>query len=318
MSKPAVHDLSPALARFRADVLRGLRRPRKRLPCKYFYDDAGSRLFEQICELPEYYPTRTELGILKADAGAMAACLGPDCLVIEYGSGSGVKTHLLLESLQRPVGYVPVDIARELLGQTGATLAGCFPGLPVVPVCADFTRLFRLPPDLPAAARRTIYFPGSTIGNFAPAAARRLLTGMARLAGQGGAVLIGVDLKKDPQVIEAAYNDAAGVTASFNRNLLVRINRELGGTFRPDCFAHHAFFTPIFGRIEMHLVSRRRQTVQVAGKPVAFDEGESIRTEYSYKYTVRGFQDLAVTAGLRPRQVWTDPNRWFSVQYLTV
>jgi dimethylhistidine N-methyltransferase len=204
------------------------------------------------------------------------------------------------------------------LEQSAAALAAEFPGLAVLPVCADFTRPFALPPKAPAAARRAVYFPGSTIGNFGPAMARRLLAGMADLAGPGGAVLIGVDLKKDPRILEAAYDDAAGVTAAFNLNLLVRINRELEGTFRPDYFAHHAFYNPTPGRIEMHLVSRRRQTVRVAGARIAFEEGESILTECSYKYTVRGFQALAAAAGLRARQVWTDPSRWFSVQYMTV
>ncbi len=318
MIRPNVFDLSPARARFRADVLRGLGRSAKRLPSKYFYDDAGSRLFDQICELPEYYPTRTELAILAADAPAMAARLGPDCLVIEYGSGSGVKTRLLLEALREPAGYLPVDIARDYLEQSAGALGAEFPGLPVLPVCADFTRPFALPPKAPTAARRAVYFPGSTIGNFGPAAARRLLTGMGRLAGPGGGVLIGVDLKKDPKILEAAYDDSAGVTAKFNRNLLVRINRELGGTFRPDYFVHHALYNPTHGRIEMHLVAVRRHTVRVAGARIAFGEGESILTECSYKYTVRGFQALAAAAGLRAQQVWTDANRWFSVQYLTV
>jgi dimethylhistidine N-methyltransferase len=317
MKQPVLHDLNPAVARFRADVLRGLNRRRKRLPCKYLYDEAGSRLFEQICELTEYYPTRTELGILRADVGAMAACVGPDCLIIEYGSGSGTKTQLLLEALRSPAGYVPVDIARELLQETATTLSKRFPGLAVRPLCADFTRPFALPIDLPTAVRRAVYFPGSTIGNFGTPAARRLLARMAHLIDRGGAVLVGVDLKKEPNVLHAAYNDAAGVTAQFNRNILARINRELGGTFRADTFMHHAFYNPIRGRIEMHLISRRRQTIEISGQPVHFADGEGILTEYSYKYTVREFHELASAVGLRPRQVWTDPRRWFSVQYLT-
>jgi dimethylhistidine N-methyltransferase len=318
MMTPTIHDLSPAVARFRADVLHGLRRPHKRLPCKYFYDDVGSRLFDQICDQPEYYPTRTELAILRADVSAMAARLGPDCLVIEYGSGSGIKTRLLLEALDRPAGYLPVEIAREYLEQSAAALAAEFPDVPVLPVCADFTRPFVLPPRVPAAKRRAVYFPGSTIGNFAPAAARRLLAGMVNLVGPGGAALIGVDLKKDPRVLEPAYDDAAGVTAAFNRNLLARINRELNGDFRLDRFDHHAVYNPTYGRMEMHLISRRRQTARIDGERIAFEDGEAIRTEFSYKYTVRGFQALAAAAGLRAQQVWTDPQRWFSVQYLTV
>jgi dimethylhistidine N-methyltransferase len=316
MNRPSVHDLAPA-ARFRADVLAGLRRTHKRLPCKYFYDDVGSQLFDRICELPEYYPTRTELAILHADAPAMACRLGPDCLIIEYGSGSSTKTRLLLDALDRPAGYLPVDISREHLERSAAALAAEFLGLAVLPVCADFTRHIELPPGVPAASKRVVYFPGSTIGNFAPPAARRLLAGMARLVGRDGGVLVGVDLKKDPKVIEAAYDDAAGVTAAFNRNLLARINRELGGDFRLDEFLHHALYNPTRGRIEMHLISRRRHTVRIGGECIAFDEGEAILTECSYKYTVRGFQALAASAGLRARQVWTDKRRWFSVQYLT-
>jgi dimethylhistidine N-methyltransferase len=318
MTNPAVHDLGPAVARFRADVLRGLRRRTKRLPCKYFYDEAGSRLFDRICELPEYYPTRTELSILRADAAEMAARLGTNSLVVEYGSGSGTKTRLLLEALDRPAGYLPVDIARDHLERSAAALASDFPQLDVLPVCTDFTRPFALPPNLPAAARRVVYFPGSTIGNFGPSAARRLLADMAELVGPGGALLIGVDLKKDPRVLEPAYDDAEGVTAAFNRNLLIRINRELAGTFRPERFFHHAPYNPTHGRIEMHLISSRRQTVRVAGESITFAEGESILTECSYKFTVRGFQALAAAAGWRARRVWTDPKRWFSVQYLTV
>jgi L-histidine Nalpha-methyltransferase len=318
MSIRATHDLSPAVARFRADVLRGLRRPSKRLPCKYFYDEIGSRLFDQICDLPEYYPTRTELGILEADALAMAARIGPSALVIEPGSGSGTKTRLLLDALDQPAGYLPVDISREQLDRSAAAIATDYPRLTVLPVCADFTRPFELPPTAPAGNRRVVYFPGSTIGNFVPGTARRLLASMAQLVAPHGAVLIGVDLKKDPRVLEAAYDDAAGVTAAFNFNILVRINRELGGTFQLEHFAHHALYNPTPGRVEMHLVSRRRQTIRVAGEPITIEDGESILTECSYKYTVRGFQALAAAVGLQARQAWTDPKHWFSVQYLTV
>jgi dimethylhistidine N-methyltransferase len=318
MNTPTVHHVRPAVARFRTDVLNGLRRRHKRLPCKYFYDDVGSQLFDRICELPEYYPTRTELAILGADAPAMAARLGRHCLVIEYGSGSSIKTRLLLDALDRPAAYLPVDIACEHLERSAAALANNHPGLVVLPVCADFTCRFALPPGVPAAARRVAYFPGSTIGNFAPRPAASLLAEMGRLVGPGGAVLIGVDLKKDPKVLEPAYNDAAGVTAAFNLNLLARINRELAGDFDLDRFEHHALYDPTFGRVEMYLISRRRQSVRAAGERIDFEEGEPILTECSYKYTVRGFQALAAAAGLRARQVWTDANRWFSVQYLTV
>src|SRR4051812_17699352 len=273
-------------ARFRADVLAGLSRPRKRLPAKYFYDAAGSRLFDAITELPEYYPTRTELGILRARAGEMARRCGPRCLLIELGAGSLTKVRLLLDRLDRPAGYVPVDVSGDHLPAApagvghrhspppgaplraaAAELADDYPALPVVPVVADFTRPFELP-DVPAA-RRVAFFPGSTVGNFDPPAADALLRRVARLVGPGGGLLIGIDLRKDAAVLERAYNDAAGVTAAFNRNLLVRINRELGADFDPAAFRHVAFYDRDRSRIEMHLVSASRQRVRVGES--AFD-----------------------------------------------
>jgi len=313
-----VHDLSPAAAAFRADVLRGLGARRKRIPSKYFYDAEGSRLFDRICALDEYYPTRAELAIMEAHAPAMAAALGPDVVLVEYGSGSSVKTRLLLDALDRPAAYLPVDISREHLLAAAGRIATDYPGLAVVPVVADFTRPFPVPDGAPGGKRRVVYFPGSTIGNFRPAQARRLLRDMARLAGRGGAVLLGVDLKKDPAVLHGAYNDAAGVTAAFNRNVLVRINRELGADFRPQRFFHHAFYTPGRGRIEMHLVSGADQTVHLGEDAIRFPEGESILTEYSYKYTVRDGRALAIRSGLHPRQVWVDDGRRFSVHFLNV
>jgi dimethylhistidine N-methyltransferase len=316
MSTPTLLDQRPDLAQFRADVLRGLRRRHKRLPCKYFYDEAGSRLFDEICRLPEYYPTRTELGILQASADAMAARIGPRAALIEYGSGSSIKTRLLLRALERPAAYVPVDISREHLLTSAARLAADFPRIAIHPVCADFTQEFPLPEELPPGARRVVYFPGSTIGNFGPRPAQRLLRGMARLVGPGGAALIGTDLKKDPRILERAYDDAAGVTAAFNQNLLIRINRELDGTFDPDDFRHHALYHPRAGRIEMHLVSRRRHTVMIGGETIHFQDGESIHTENSYKFSIEDFQNRAARAGLQGRAAWTDPHRWFCVHYL--
>jgi L-histidine Nalpha-methyltransferase len=310
-------DFGPATEKFRADVLRGLRRPHKRLPCKYFYDAVGSRLFDAICRVPEYYPTRTELDLLREHVDDMANRLGPKVALIEYGSGSSVKTRLVLDALDHPAAYLPVDISREHLRAAAAKLAGDYPDLIVRPVCADFTRTVKLPADLPAGARRVVYFPGSTIGNFGPRAAERLVRGMTRLIGRSGAVLIGVDLKKDPRVLEAAYDDSAGVTVAFNKNLLERINRELQGNFDPDAFRHHALYNPKFGRVEMHLISLRRQSTCIAGESIDFSEGESVHTECSYKYTVTGFRELAARAGLRARQVWTDARGWFSVHYLT-
>src|SRR5512134_720665 len=223
-------DLAPERASFLADVLAGLTRPQKTLPCKYFYDERGSALFERICQLPEYYPTRTELGILRRHAGAMAAALGPRCLLVEYGSGSSTKTTLLLERLEEPTAYVPIDISREHLLRAAAALSARHPRLAVRPVCADFTRPFALP-KLPGALRRAAFFPGSTIGNFGPAEARKFLAQVAEQCGSGGLLLIGVDLRKPREILEPAYDDAEGVTAEFNRNLLRRINRELGADF---------------------------------------------------------------------------------------
>src|SRR5262245_19265612 len=301
-------------AQFREDVLAGLSRPSKGLPCKYFYDDRGSELFELICDLPEYYPTRTEIAILRRHVGAMADALGRRCLIIEYGSGSSRKTPLLLERLREPAGYVPVDISREHLFASAAEVARRFPAMPVRPVWADFTGPFEVP-DLPAE-RRAVFFPGSTIGNFGPAEATRLMHGMVEHCGHSGAVLIGVDLRKAREIVEPAYDDAAGVTAEFNRNLLVRINRELGADFDVDQFAHRAFFNSEQSRIEMHLVSRRPQTVRIGDATIRFARGESICTEYSYKYTREVFRDLAAAAGLSVRQVWVDEEGLFCVQYL--
>lgn len=313
---PAVRRRGPDAARFRREVLRGLRREPKELPCKYFYDERGSRLFEEICELEEYYLTRTELAIIRRHVAAMAACLGPGCCLIEFGSGSSRKTRLLLDHMEAPAAYLPLDISETALEASARALAAEHPGLNVLSVCADFTHPFDLP-ELPAA-RRAVYFPGSTIGNFGPPEAGRLLRRIRRLCGRGGGLLIGYDLKKDTAVLEAAYNDRRGVTAEFNLNLLRHINRELGADFALDAFRHLAFYNAEQGRIEMHLVSTRPQTVRIGRARIDLAEGERIRTEYSYKYAVEEFSALAATAGLEPRQTWTDPARLFCVQYLTV
>jgi dimethylhistidine N-methyltransferase len=306
----------PDTHRFRADVMHGLARPAKELPCKYFYDERGSRLFEQICELDEYYLTRTELAIMRQFAGAMAARLGPRCLLVEFGSGSSTKTRLLLDQLEKPAAYVPVDISGAHLERSARILAAEYPGLPVLPMHADFTAPLTLPQDLSPGARRVVYFPGSTIGNFTPAEAQALLGRARALCGLGGGLLIGVDLKKDRQTLEAAYNDARGVTREFNLNLLRRINRELAGDFRLDRFRHHAFYNAEAGRIEMHLVSTGRQAVRIGPARIAFAAEENVRTEYSYKYDVEGFGTLAASAGWTVEQVWTDERRLFGVLYL--
>lgn len=307
-------DLHPATDHFLEQIVRGLSAPAKSLPTAFLYDERGSRLFDAICELPEYYPTRTELRIMRSRIGEMAEAAGPEALVIEWGSGSSVKTRMLLEHLVRPVAYVPVDISREHLVASAESLAARFPAVQVLPVCADFTRPFPVPEPAQPARRRVLYFPGSTIGNFVPEVATRLLGQMAEQVGPGGRLLIGVDLRKDPDVLQAAYDDAQGVTAQFNLNLLRRANRELGADFDLSGFRHEAIWDDELGRIEMRLVSLREQTVRIGGKRFSFAPEERIHTEDSHKYTLEGFEALAAEAGFVRDRVWTDPQRLFSVQ----
>ncbi|MDB4943186.1 MAG: hypothetical protein JWP97_2720 [Labilithrix sp.] len=307
-----------AADRFRADALDGLGRAPKRLAPKYFYDRAGSLLFDDICELPEYYVTRAETSIIERHAREIVASWGARVRVVEPGAGSSWKTRRLLETLgpERCAEYVPVDISREHLASTAAGLRVDYPWLKVTPHAADFS--VELPmPAAEAGASTVIYFPGSTIGNFEPHDAQRLLERF-RLAVSSrdraaGRIVVGLDLKKDPKVLHAAYNDANGVTAAFNRNLLVRMNRELGADFDVDAFSHYAFYEPGHGRIEMHLVSARRQEVTVAGRRFRFSEGESIRTECSYKYDMPQAESLARAAGLRLHDAWLDEERRFAV-----
>jgi len=305
----------PPVADFRADVLAGLSRSRKRLPAKYFYDAVGSRLFDRICELPEYYPTRTELAILKRHSPEMAGWCGPGCLLIELGAGSLTKVRFLLDHLERPAGYVPVDVSGDHLRVAATTLAADYPTLPVRPAVADFTAAFALP--LISARRRVVYFPGSTIGNFEPAEADTLLRRVARLVGPGGGLILGVDLRKSADVLEPAYNDAAGVTAAFNRNLLARINRELDGDFDLPAFRHHAFYNAGRSRIEMHLVSGRRQRVRVGPTVFDFRPGETIHTENSHKYDVRELSERAAGCGWELAATWADERSYFAVLGLT-
>jgi dimethylhistidine N-methyltransferase len=300
---------------FLADVLDGLGRARKELPAKYFYDAAGSRLFDRITELDEYYLTRTELSIMRRHAGAMAARCGPRCLLVELGAGSLVKVRLLLDRLRRPAGYVPVDVSGNHLHLAAAALSRDHPELAVLPVCADFTHDFPLP-DAPAD-RRVVYFPGSTIGNFDPVETDALLRRIAQLVGPDGGLLLGVDLRKDVRVIEAAYNDRRGVTAAFNKNLLVRINRELDADFDLDLFRHRAFYNRERSRIEMHLVSLADQRARVGGAEFHFGTGETIHTENSYKYDLTELNHRAARCGLRTDEVWTDERQYFAVLYLT-
>lgn len=313
-----VREGSSPLDQFRDDVLSGLAGLEKSLPCKYLYDERGSRLFDEICDLEEYYPTRTELSILRGHAGEMARELGENCLVIEYGSGSSLKTPLLLQRLRRPAGYVPVDISREHLLASSSAIAKSFPALEVHPVWADFTEDFAIPVTRRLPQRRAVFFPGSTIGNFCPKGAVGLMQGIARRAGPGGGLLIGVDLWKSKSILEPAYDDAAGVTAAFNRNLLVRINRELGADFDLGQFEHRAIVNEKHQRMEMHLVSRKRQVVHIDDASIWFAAGETICTEHSHKFTLEAFRDMAHAAGLVVRRVWLDEERLFSVQYLEV
>ncbi len=316
MSAPADLDLSPAATEFARDVLAGLALDQKAIPPKYFYDERGSALFDDITALEEYYPTRTERLILETNARSMAARLGTDCVLVEYGSGSSVKTRLLLDALDSPAAYVPIDVSEEHLLRAAAGIAADYPGLRVQPVVADFTQPIVLPASLPANARRIAYFPGSTIGNFLPSDARTLLAGMATLAGEEGGALIGVDLEKPLSVLEPAYNDARGVTAEFNLNVLRRANEELGADFDLSSFEHLAFYNGEARRIEMHLVSTVSQEVTVAGTTFSFAASETIHTEYSHKYTPERFDDLARLAGLKIVESWTDPRQWFGVFYL--
>jgi dimethylhistidine N-methyltransferase len=304
--------------RFLGDVLDGLLRHRKELPCKYFYDEQGSALFDQICELDEYYLTRVELSILRADAPEMADAIGEDVDLIELGSGSSIKTRLLLDALESPRSYIPVDISGEHLERSAQALARRFSSLTVLPVTADFTRPLSLPETGDPRARRVVYFPGSTIGNFRPDAARAVLREIASTVGPGGGLLIGLDLEKDASILLPAYNDARGVTAAFNLNLLARINRELDADFDLDAFRHRAIYDRDRERVEMHLISERQQVAHVAGREIPFAVGESIHTECSHKYSLEHFGRLTADAGFCLARSWTDQLGYFSVQYLTV
>ncbi|MCG6864007.1 MAG: L-histidine N(alpha)-methyltransferase [Thiogranum sp.] len=308
------YDYHPPVADIKAEVLGGLSKRPKQIPPKYFYDQRGSQLFDAITELPEYYPTRTELNILEANGEQIAEFLGDDCLLMELGSGSSRKIRVLLDAL-RPAAYVPLDISRDHLLSSAKALAKDYPHLDVHAACTDYSTEFELP-ELPGQLRRAAFFPGSSIGNFEPAEACALMRRVGAHLGQDGRLLIGVDLKKDNAILHAAYNDAQRLTAAFNLNLLQRINRELGGDFDLERFEHRAFFNEQAGRVEMHLLSRGPQQVMVAGSPIAFAAGESLHTENSYKYDIAEFQALAASSGFVAERVWTDDQQLFSVHCL--
>lgn len=300
---------------FAGDLVKGLSRKPKEIPCKYFYDARGSELFDRICRLPEYYQTRTETALLRQHADEIARLMGARVELIEFGAGSLAKVRILFDALNEPKSYVPIDISGDYLLDVVVGLEEDYPDMTLRPVIADFTQALTLPPKELTVSRRVGFFPGSTIGNFTRDAAVTFLRNAAAVL-TGGGLLIGTDLVKDPAILHAAYNDQAGVTAAFNKNLLLRANRELGANFDLTQFAHHACYNPIARKIEMYLVSLARQTVRVGGEIVRFVEGEAIHTEDSHKYTIEGFTELALEAGFVVRKSWTDEHKLFAIHWL--
>lgn len=311
--------LSPAYTtEFLADVVDGLSGEvdEKHIPSRYLYDERGCELFEAICETPEYYPTRTELSIMRRDVRAMAELCGPRCRLVELGSGASIKTQLLLDELVDPAAYIPVDIAPEYLVPSVRELSSRYPDLRIEPVCANFAEPFEISQDT-KCERTVIYFPGSTIGNFTRPAAVELLARMREMAGRGGGILLGVDMKKDIEVVEAAYNDQTGVTAQFTTNLLRRLQRDLEAEVAVEGFEHLARYNSIEGRIEIYLRSSADQTIDVGGHTFAIESGELINTEYSYKYSLNDVQSTAHAAGLSLTHAWLDEQNWFGVLFLS-
>jgi len=307
------HDFHPEISDFYSEVVAGLQTEPKKIPPKFFYDETGSQLFEQICQLPEYYPTRTEQKILNENAAEIARIIGQHPYIIEPGCGSCEKIKLLLETL-RPDTYVPMDISKEFLQASAQALSDEYPWLEVHAACVDFTEPMVLP-FCPPEVRKLAFFPGSSIGNFEPQQAQHFMHHVLNMVGPRGGLLIGVDLKKDEQKLNSAYNDEKGITADFNLNLLSRINAELDADFKLECFDHHAFYNAEAGRIEMHLVSQKSQQIKIGEHLISFALGETIHTESSYKYSIEEFQALASDAGFTPIHVWTDADNQFSVHY---
>lgn len=299
------------------EILRGFNKPQKELPSKLFYDERGSALFDEICELNEYYLTRTETSIMLDNIEDICSVLGNKCLLIELGSGSSRKIRLLLTGLQDPAGYVPIDISEEHLINSVNALAKDYPSLRIFPVYADYTQPLNLPNFEFSHSKKAVYYPGSTIGNFEPKYAAKFLNRIANRLGRGNGLLIGIDLKKDNKTLEDAYNDKKGVTADFNLNILRRLNRELGTDFNMDNWKHHAFYNRNEGRIEMHLINLSDQTVHLNGSSITFVKDETILTEYSYKYSVEDFKDL-ISDAYNLEKVWTDIENRFGILYFTV
>jgi dimethylhistidine N-methyltransferase len=321
MNRPAgglaLLDLEPARSDFLAQAIDGLSGSPRMLPSKFFYDERGSDLFQKICELPEYYVTRTETEILRRYTPEMAASIGENAEIVGFGTGAGVKTRMLLERLENPIAYVPVDISRQRLTDSAEALSREMPGLEILPVCADYLQSFELPTPTRKPEHIAVFFPGSTIGNMEPQVAQGFLARVAKLCGHSGGLIIGVDLQKSRAVLEPAYNDSAGVTAAFNLNLLARANRELGADFDLEQWQHRAIYNQKESRIEMHLISKKAQTLHLAEREFHFARGEKIITEFSYKHTIEGFTALAASVGFRPPRTWTDPKQFFAVFHFT-
>jgi len=314
---PPACEVPRAASDLLSDVIAGLSSDPRTLPCKYFYDERGAALFQKICELPEYYVTRTEIDILDKHRTEIASQIGPNIELIGLGTGAGTKTRILIEALEKPAVYIPVDISGKQLRKSAASFRKVFPNLEILPVCADYLQPVLLPSPRHKATHNVVYFPGSTIGNFEPDEALEFLRRIANVCGPGGGLLIGVDLQKDQNVIEAAYNDKAGVTAEFNLNLLAHINRETGANFDLSRWKHRAVYNSEAGRIEMYLISATDQTVHIGDREFCFRAGEKILTEHSYKHTPEGFIALAHQAGFDFLKLWTDDARLFGVFYFS-
>ncbi|MGH8091974.1 MAG: L-histidine N(alpha)-methyltransferase [Chthoniobacterales bacterium] len=313
----ALLDLEPARSDFLEQAIAGLSSWPRILPPKFFYDERGSDLFQEICELPEYYVTRTETEILRRYVPEMAASIGENAEIVGFGTGAGVKTRMLLEHLENPIAYVPVDISKQRLTDSAEALSHEMPALEVLPVCADYLQSLELPAPMRKPDHVAVFFPGSTIGNMQPEVACDFLMRVAPLCGHSGGLIIGVDLQKPREILEAAYNDSAGVTAAFNLNLLVRANRELDADFDLTRWRHRAIYNEKAARIEMHLLSEGGQLVHLGGREFYFAPGEKIITEFSYKHTIAGFTELAASAGFQFARVWTDSDHLFAVFHFT-
>jgi dimethylhistidine N-methyltransferase len=315
-NRTSYHDFNPCRELFLSEVLAGLRKPQKELPSKYFYNQQGSRLFEQICTLDEYYIPKIEDSIMRTYINEIVELTGSQALLIEYGSGNCEKVRLLLDHLSDPAAFIAVDISRKQLLQVTKQLALSYPRLEVIPFCADYTRNFRIPLPKKKIKRKLVYFPGSTIGNFDPISAKNFLHRIGKVCRSSGILLIGVDLKKDVTVFSKAYNDKEGITAAFNLNLLSRINQELKCDFKLNNFRHYAFYNLKENRVEMHLISQKNQVIHLNGEVISFVKGESIWTESSYKFSLDEFEQLARSANFKVERTWTDNRKWFSVQFL--